>query len=157
MKELEYPFDSRYIIKKKRSIRRELLENASSMIEKKIAVLGGSTTHDICAIMDLFLLNQGIKATFYESEYNQYWEDVMFDNEELKAFAPDVIYIYTGVRNIKQFPSLSQEKEEIEQMLQNEYMHYQVMWEKIEQTYHCVVIQNNFEYPSDRLLAIRTV
>lgn len=152
MKELEYPFDSRYIIKKKRSLRRELLENATTMIEKKIAVLGGSTTHDVCAILDLFLLNQGIKATFYESEYNQYWEDIMFDNDELEAFAPDVIYIYTGIRNIRQFPSFSQGKEEIEEMLQAEYMNYQVMWEKIEQKYHCMVIQNNFEYPSNRLL-----
>ncbi|MBR2274710.1 MAG: HAD family hydrolase, partial [Lachnospiraceae bacterium] len=72
MKELEYPFDSRLIIKKKRSFRRELLESGGSFVEKKIAVLGGSTTHDIISILDLFLLNQGIKAEFYESEYAKY-------------------------------------------------------------------------------------
>ncbi len=56
MKELEYPFDGRYIIKKKKSLRRELLASGASFLEKKIAVLGGSTTHDVCAVMDLFLL-----------------------------------------------------------------------------------------------------
>ena len=42
MKELEYPFDSEYIVKKKKSIRRILLQNEEvKFVEKKIAILGG--------------------------------------------------------------------------------------------------------------------
>lgn len=152
MKALEYPFDGRYIIKKKKSLRRELLESGSSFIEKKVAVLGGSTTHDICAVMDLFLLNLGIRADFYESEYAQYWEDVMFDNQELTEFAPDIIYIHTSNRNIRQFPVIGQSEAEVEAMLNADYEHFHKMWEKIEAVYHCPVIQNNFEYPFYRLL-----
>lgn len=152
MKALEYPFDGRYIIKKKKSLRRELLESGTSFIEKKVAVLGGSTTHDICAVMDLFLLNLGIKAEFYESEYAQYWEDVMFDNQELTEFAPDIVYIHTSNRNIRQFPVIGQSEAEVESMLAADYEHFHKMWEKIESVYHCPVIQNNFEYPFYRLL-----
>ena len=68
---LKYPFDSEWILKKKKGIRRELLASDQSFLEKKIAVLGGSTTSDIVKILDLFLLNAGIKAEFYESEYNK--------------------------------------------------------------------------------------
>ena len=39
MKELEYPFDSGYLLKKKRSIKRQLLSDGSVRIKKKIAVL----------------------------------------------------------------------------------------------------------------------
>ena len=152
MKALEYPFDGRYIIKKKKSLKRELLASGASFIEKKIAVLGGSTTHDICAVMDLFLLNLGIKAEFYESEYAQYWEDVMFDNQELTEFAPDIIYIHTSNRNIRQFPVLGQSESDVDAMLAADYEHFHKMWEKIEAVYHCPVIQNNFEYPFYRLL-----
>ena len=80
--ELEYPFDSEYILKKSKSLKRRLLEENTQRIPKKIAVLGGSTTHDIIRILELFLLNQGIEPTFYESEYGMYWEDAMFGNEE---------------------------------------------------------------------------
>ncbi|MBQ7563693.1 MAG: HAD family hydrolase [Lachnospiraceae bacterium] len=152
MKELEYPFDPRLIIKKKRSFRRELLESGGSFVEKKIAVLGGSTTHDIISILDLFLLNQGIKAEFYESEYAKYWEDVMFDNPELTEFAPDLIYIHTTNRNITNYPALSQSAEEVDALLNSEFEHFRALWEKIEDRYHCPVIQNNFEYPYYRLL-----
>ena len=72
MRELEYPFDPGYIMKKRRSIKKELLKTDKPFIEKRIAVLGGSTTHDIIDILELFLLNYGIRPTFYESEFNQY-------------------------------------------------------------------------------------
>lgn len=152
MHELEYPFDSQYIIKKKRSIKRMLLEENRNYVEKKIAVLGGSTTHDIIAVLELFLLNTGIRAEFYECEYAKYWEDVMFDNPELVSFHPDLIYIHTGSRNLQNLPSLQMSRQEVDDGLQTEFDHYRVMWEKIEQTYHCPVIQNNFEFPYYRLL-----
>jgi len=157
VKALEYPFDSRYIIKKKRAIKRELVESKAAFIEKKIAVLGGSTTHDVCQMLELFLLNQGIKATFYECEYAKYWEEIMFDNQELLSFAPDIIYIHTSNRNIRFYPTLSQAADEIKEMLQEEYQHFSIMWDQAAKVYHCPVIQNNFEYPMYRLLGNKEV
>ena len=51
-------------------------------------------------MLDLFLLNYGIEPTFYESEYNRYWQDAVFGNEELDSFSPDLIFIHTSNRNI---------------------------------------------------------
>lgn len=159
LRELEYPFDSEYILKKSKRIRRELLANAQdegkTLLPKKIAVLGGSTTHDIIRILDLFLLNQGIEAEFYESEYAQYWQDVMFDNPELIAFAPDLIYVHTTSKNISMYPEISDTMQQIEEKLQDQYAHFEKMWKKLETVYGCQVIQNNFEYPSYRLLGNR--
>ena len=67
MKELEYPFDPEWILKKKKALKRELLQNTQqTFLEKKIAILGGSTTCDIRDILELFLLNYGIRPCFYE-------------------------------------------------------------------------------------------
>ena len=44
MRELEYPFDGEQILKKSKKIKRALLEERSDFLEKRIAVLGGSTT-----------------------------------------------------------------------------------------------------------------
>lgn len=154
MKELEYPFDAEYILQKKRSIKKQLLKDMEdvSLMEKKIAILGGSTTNDIKVILELFLLNYGIKADFYESEYNRYYEDAMFGNEELSGFAPDIIFIHTTNRNISAYPRLSDDEEQVEKMLSREYERFAAMWERLKETYHCMIIQNNFEYPYYRLL-----
>ena len=152
MKELEYPFDSEYILKKSKKIRRQLLESGAGFLDKKIAVLGGSTTHDIIRVLEVFLLQQGIRPQFYESEYAQYWQDVMFDNPELEAFHPDLIFIHTSGRNVTAYPALTDSAEQIDALLEEQYEHFRVMWEKIADKYQCPVIQNNFEYPFYRVL-----
>lgn len=162
MKELIYPFDSAYLLKKKKSIKRELFkhiesakETGAKILEKRIAILGGSTTHDIKDILELFLLNNGIKADFYESEYEQYWNDVMFDNPELLEFKPDIIFIHTSTRNIKNFPTMRDSCENIDALLQSEFAHFESLWQKATETYKCPIIQNNFEQPFYRLLGNR--
>lgn len=155
--ELEYPFDAELLLQKKKSLRRRLLEDGSRRITKKIAILGGSTTNDIKKILELFLLNNGIEPVFYESEYAQYWQDVMFDNPELVSFAPDLIYIHTSSRNIREFPTVRNSPEEIDGMLDAAFLPFTQMWDKIAAVYHCPVIQNNFEQPFYRLLGNKDV
>lgn len=155
MRELEYPFDSEDILKRSKKIKRRLLEERSDFLQKKIAVLGGSTTHDIVRVLEVFLLEQGIQPLFYESEYAQYWQDVMFDEPALAAFGPDLVFIHTSNRNIARFPEMGDTPQQIEDLLTEQYEHFQVMWDKIEKKYHCPVIQNNFEYPFYRILGNR--
>ena len=154
---LQYPFDSQLILRTKKKIRRELLADGSSRIKKKIAILGGSTTAGIRDMLDLFLLDQGIEAEFYESEYDRYWQDVMFDEPKLLEFHPDIIFIHTTGRNLSIFPELTDSAETVERKLNEVYETYRVMWEKIAETYHCPVIQNNFERPRYRLMGNRDV
>ena len=156
MKELEYPFDPEWILKKKKALKRELLQNTQqTFLEKKIAILGGSTTRDIRDILELFLLNYGIRPCFYESEYNQYYADGMFPNPALEEFHPDILYIHTTNRNIEQYPSLEDDRTLVTQKLQAEYERFLALWEHLHAVYGCPVIQNNFEPPFYRLLGNR--
>ncbi|MCQ2522954.1 MAG: HAD-IIIC family phosphatase [Lachnospiraceae bacterium] len=150
--ELNYPFDAEYIMAKKKKIKKTLLENTAGMVPKKIAILGGSTTNDIKLVMELFLLNYGIIPEFYESEYNRYYQDAMFENAELEKFAPDVIYIHTSNRNITTYPNLSSSKEDVEALLKAEMDKFSGMWKHLKEKYKCPIIQNNFDYPYYRLM-----
>lgn len=153
MKELEYPFDNDLIIKKKKSLRRALMEEdgAGTRLKKNIAVLGGSTTANVVQVLDLFLLNYGIEAKFYESEYNKYYEDAMFGNPELDSFDPDVVYIHTSIHNIMTFPKPSESREQINSKMNAEFCRFKAIWEKLSEKWDCVIIQNNFELPDLRL------
>ena len=155
MKELQYPFDANCILTKKKSIRRELLKDTSGMLSKNIAILGGYTTNNIKLMMELFLLDQGIMPSFYESEYNQFYQDAMFDNAELEAFKPDIIYICTSNRNITEYPGLDLTPEQIDELLSGETEKYCAIWDSLTERYHCPIIQNNFELPGYRLMGNR--
>lgn len=155
MKELEYPFDSAYIMKKRKSIKKALLADGTSRLKKKIAVLGGSTTNDIVSITELFLLNMGIEPEFYQSEYAQYWQDAMFPSEELAGFNPDIVFIHTTNRNITEFPKVTDKPDEVTALLNKEFERYKQMWTAISERYRCPIIQNNFEMPLYRLMGNR--
>ncbi len=152
MKELEYPFDSEYLIKKRKSIKRNLISDGTPRLKKKIAIFGGSTTNDIAVYLEIFLLNNGVEPEFYQSEYAQYWQDAMFPNDELLKFKPDIVFIHTTNRNIESYPTTSDSRERVNELLSKEYNKFAEMWDKIIDTYHCPIIQNNFEMPFYRLM-----
>ncbi|WP_299125672.1 HAD family hydrolase [uncultured Tenacibaculum sp.] len=147
---LNYPFDNNMILRKRRKIRKELLKEPIKK-ELKVAVLGGSTTSEIINIIELFLLKNGFSVSFYESEYNKYYEDAVFENEELLAFKPDVIYIHTTHHNIIKFPDLGASEEDVETMLENEVSKFKSIWDSLKK-YNCPIIQNNFDLPINRSL-----
>ena len=159
MRELDYPFDSEDLLTRKRAIRKAIRKETEgiNLPEKRMAVLGGSTTHGIIEMLELFLLNKGIRPVFYESEYNMYWEDVMFDAGGLSGFKPDIIFIHTSTRNIRNTPNVKMSAAEIEEALNAEYGHFEELWNKIREKYGCPIIQNNFEQPFYRLLGNRDV
>ena len=153
IKELQYPFDPEWILKKKKSLRNALLSDAQTKYtDIRIAVLGGQTTQNITLMLELFLLNNGIRPTFYESEYNKFYEDSVFDNPELEQFAPDVVYLCTCIRNITDFPKPSDSSEIVSQKENALLNRFKNVWESLKRRYNCIVIQNNFEMPYFRLM-----
>lgn len=144
MEILDYPFDSECILKKKRSIKKTLLEQ-EILIEKRIAILSGSTVGELQNILELFLLKHGIKPIFYQGSYNRYFEETVYENPELFNFNPDLIYIHTSVKNIVDFPVPFEEENSIEKKLNSVFNSFIKVWESIAHKYKCPIIQNNFE------------
>ena len=149
---LTYPFDVAMLRKKQKAIRRELLEQDVVLLEKRIAILGGSTTNMFRDFLELFLLDAGVKPIFYESEYAQYYEEAVFQNDALSEFAPDIIFVVTTSVNLKEQPNAFETKEEAEARIDREYTRYQSIWDGLAARYHAVIIQNNFEMPAYLLL-----
>ena len=150
-KELRYPVGVATLLRKRRSLKRELL-NQTNLIPTRIAILGGSTTAEVTSMLELFLLAQGIQPTFYESEYNRYSEDVIFENPLLWEFKPDIVYLHTTWHNVAQFPELLEEEAQIEQRVREEVARFECIWEKIQSKLGALVIQNNFDLPPLRAL-----
>ena len=157
MIELEYPYKSEDIIKQKRKIKKELLNANKTFIDVRIALLSGSTINELKDILEIFLLNYGIRPEFYLSEYNKYYEDAVFGNPELEKFIPDIVYIFTSSRNIAHDFDLSTQVETINDKLDAEFNKYFSIWENIKNKYNAVIIQNNFEYPNYRLLGNKDI
>lgn len=145
MTELYKFLDYSYMMERKNEKRKRLL-HSDNFIEKKIAVLCGSTFGVIKEFLELFLLYYGINPVFFVGEFNRFYEEGVFKNKELERFNPDIIFLHITNRNLlwnydSDFNSLDKEKQRLRQL-----------WEGLEEQYHCVIIQNNFEYFKLRMI-----
>ena len=155
MRELEYPFDPSQILRRRKALRGTLLEDGRPRLPKRIAVLGGSTTSDIIKTMELFLLDAGIQPEFYESEYGQFYQDALFPPQQLLDFQPELVFVHTTSRNITHWPQLSDSPQAVEEKLAEELGKFRAVWDSLAETFHCPIIQNNFEKPFYRVLGSR--
>ena len=151
MQSLNYPFDTKAILRKRRSIRKEL-SLQKDLKDIRVALLGGSTTSDILNFVEIFLLNAGFMPTFFESEYGKYFEDVVVDDSELRAFKPDIVFIHTTHVNLINAPNLFSSDAEVESCLRAEMEYYEAIWSKLSEELNCLIIQNNFDLPFLRSL-----
>jgi FkbH-like protein len=150
-KALRFPLAAAEILLKRQTLKKELLKQ-TNLVQTRIAILGGSTTSEVKSVVELFLLAHGIQPTFYESEYNRYSEDVLFENPELWSFKPDIAFIHTTWRNVSEFPELLEAGAEVESRLRRETSRFERIWQKIHKELGAIIIQNNFDLPRLRPL-----
>ncbi len=143
----QYPLSFDALLRNRKKIKKELLSK-DGLIEKRIAILGGSTTNELKNLLDLILLTRGIKGVFYESEYNMYYEEIMFSNQKLTEFKPQLIYLFSSVVNLRYFPLNSNDN--MAELLESEFSKYKSLWDKVRQEFNCPIIQNNFDPPKYR-------
>jgi FkbH-like protein len=148
-KSLRFPVTVADILRKRQSLKKELLQQAN-LVPTRIAILGGSTTAEVRNILELFLLASGIQPTFYESGYNRYAEDVLFENPDLWKFKPEIVFIHTTWHNVSQYPELMVAESEVQQLVDREAARFESVWEKIHKDLDALIIQNNFDLPCHR-------
>jgi FkbH-like protein len=146
LREMRHPVTPANILRKRHALKRELMAQPN-LLPARVGILGGSTTTEVKSMLELFLLAQGIQPSFYESGYNRYSEDVLFECPELWNFKPEVVFIHTTWHNVSQFPELMETELQVEQRVQQETARFESLWNKIHGDLGALVIQNNFDLP----------
>ena len=150
MNRLLYPFDSGEILQKKRRLKKALLQQ-EGLVEKRVAILSGSTVGEFQNLLELFLLDNGIRPIFHQGGYSLFFEDLVYDDGTLKNFAPDILYIHTSSRNIQHWPSPISREEEVQELLESEFSHF-AQAARAALSLGCPVILNNFDLPVSRVM-----
>jgi FkbH-like protein len=148
---LQYPFDAGEILRRRKTLKAGL-STEPPPIEKRIAVLGGSTTAELRELLELFLLAAGIRPRFYESQFNRFFEDATVDSAALEAFAPDVVVVHTTWRDIHSWPAAGESPERCRACLDRELERFEAVWRRLLSSCGCLVVQNNFDPPGLELV-----
>ena len=138
------------LLRSKSKLRRQLQNHFCQ--DLRIAVLCGSTVNEMIELAELFLLVEGFQCTFYQSEYNKFYEEAVLDPERIVNFRPDIVYVHTSCMNLQGWPPLSATEADHEAFVAAEFSRFQQIWHSLQQNVSCQIIQNNFELPPFRIL-----
>lgn len=147
---IDHPIDPALILQKKRSLKRTL-SAAPGLVPKRVALMSGSTIGEVKNILELFLLANGIQPQFYEGQYGLYYENLVFDDGALAAFAPEVLYIHTSSHNIQHWPEPGEDAAACAQKRADALARLKAA-AKAALGFGCPVILNNFDLPVYRVM-----
>ena len=142
---LSHPIDFSLLPRKKRTLIKTL-RTQPDLVPLKIFVASGSTTNEITDYLELFLLDIGVKPIIKLSDFNRYYEELIFPSDELLKFDPDVIYIHSSAYNIKTWPELTDPTSRVEKLISNELSKYNEIFVAVKNKFRATVVVNNFEF-----------
>jgi FkbH-like protein len=123
-----------------------LSERAST--SKKLAILGGATTHFLLPLIRLFALQRGLMLTTYESGFGLFEQEIWGESPALRTFQPDVIHFHVSSYNLA-LPPVSVDPERVVRELTDRYLE---LYRAATERFGCALIINNFETSSERAL-----
>ena len=150
---LDYPIDAARILQKKRALKRELSAR-EGLVEKRVAILSGSTIGEVQNILELFLLAQGVRPVFWQGGYGLFYENLLFDDGSLADFAPDFLYIHISSRNIRSWPCPADTARQADELLESEYARLEA-GAKAALKFGWPVILNKLDLPVYRVMGNR--
>ena len=118
----------------------------------KIAVLASFSIQYFVKILRYYLAECGWNCEIYEGEYNGIYSEVCYPESGLYRFSPDYVLLLPFYEDIKEYPALLAEKEEIASCLNEVEKYYRQIWEALHQISHVKIIQSNLVIPPVKIL-----
>ncbi|MFO0767353.1 MAG: hypothetical protein U0231_11315 [Nitrospiraceae bacterium] len=102
-------------------------QHASRLRSMKVALLGSYTTTQFGRFLRFALSRLGIIASFYESHYGQFQQDIIDAASGLYAFAPDIVVLAVQEGDLR----LPQYLDEPEQEIRREVERWTALWRQV--------------------------
>ncbi len=143
--------DYTQIIKYGKKVARWAKDNAC--FDVKIAVLGSASIQFVVSALRTMLLKHDVRADIYEGEYDGLNMDILNEESQFYAFAPQIIFLLPDYRDIQSFPALLSSEVDVDNWVRRQIDVYVGYWEMIRrQLPSCQIFQSNFAIPIEREL-----
>ena len=145
------------LLRKKKTLKRRLLQDKQMSLQKRILILSGSTIGEIASFFEIFCLEQGIEIEIIQGEYNRFFEDAVYGNEDFENLKPDFIYVHVSNRNLSMWPLPYEAEDSIKEKVEKEFKRIETVISTLQKKYVCPIIYNNFEELSYRIMGNKDV
>lgn len=118
---------------------------ADSREKLRLAVLGGPTTKQLTELLKIFLAGADVPVEIHEGEYGIFRQEILAPGPALDQFQPKIVFLATGANDTGRRPSIPDTSEEALRLAEEEYSAWSQLWQRANERWGAVVIQNTFE------------
>jgi FkbH-like protein len=119
---------------------------------KKLAILGSFTTHQLAALIELYLFAAGISVEVYEADYGILQQEILDPTSRLHEIGADILYLAPSRRSLGHRPSLGDSPARVDELVHQEVQSWYSLWTAAHARLGCQIIQNNFDSPPHRTM-----
>ena len=120
---------------------------------RRLAILGSYSTHQLAALLELFLFGNRVKIDIFESDYGVLQQEILDPSSRLHDFKPDIVYLAVNRRALGSRPSLTDATDRVNKLVVEEVQRWHQLWTAAHSSMGCQIIQNNFDPPPHRSLS----
>lgn len=132
---------------------RKLNKSGVREYDFKVAVLGSCSIQYFVQALKVLMYQNGIHANIYEGQYDGIKLDVWNNDSEFYNFHPDIAVMLTDYRDIKEFPGLFEDEEQVRDCVEHIASENKQIWEAVHQRLpDCQIIMSNYVIPPERML-----
>lgn len=117
-------------------------------LRTKLAVLAGATSRQLVELIRLFLFAADVDADVYEADYGVFRQEILDAGSGLYAFAPQVVFLATGWRDLAHVPRMGDDADRVRQLVEAELADWAALWRAARERLGCQIVQNNFDRPA---------
>jgi FkbH-like protein len=117
----------------------------------RVALVATSTIDYLVPLLRLWLALDGFAADVFLAEYDTMTQTVLDPESALYQFRPDVVWLFTGHRDVRTAVSAGSSAAEVEEAVESEVGLLRSLWDAIARTSPAAVIQNNADLPLARV------
>lgn len=114
----------------------------------RIAIVPSSTADHLADVLKYWLATVGFDANIYIAPFDMVVQTVFDKNSPLYAFKPDIVWLFTGYRDIHLEISGGAEKSLVEKTIRDAVCQQMRLWEVILSQLNCIILQNNADLPA---------
>ena len=115
----------------------------------RVAIVASSTVDHLSDVLRYWLATAGFNAEIYIAPFDMVIQTVFDKDSPLYAFDPDIVWLFTGYRNIHlQIPS-GADKSTVDKAVRGAMSQQVRLWETLLSRLNCTVFQNNADLPAD--------
>jgi len=124
-------------------------KHRGTLVNKKIAILASYSIQHFQYVFKLFLFNKAIQPELYEGSFNNTEYEILNPSSGLYRFEPDIIFILTDHRDIKNYPPIFTSKDDIDIWVGKRISEWNQLWDKLKTSRVSTIFQALYTIPAE--------